>query len=85
MADLKHCFGCRHSVYVDNVRKNRVAFSDRVCLYCFKHHKYISKREFSNPQCFECEDKNNPSTLMEKDVRFDRIKYNQNKANAMSM
>ena len=75
MADSKHCFGCRKSVYVDNVRKEHIPFSGKVCLYCFECHKYKPKRELADPRCFEPEDKRNPSPLMEKDVIIDRAKF----------
>ena len=75
MADFEHCFGCRKSVYVDNTRKKHCECKDKVCLYCFEHHKYMRKGALSNLQCFKREDKNNPSTLMEDDVRLDRAKF----------
>ena len=75
MADFEHCFGCRKSVYVDNVRKEHIPFGGKVCLYCFEHHKYLRKGVHSNSLCFEPEDKHNPSPLMEKDVVIDRKKF----------
>lgn len=77
MADFEHCFGCRKSVYVDNVRKHHIQNADKVCLYCFEHHKYMRKGALSNLLCFEREDKHNPSTLMEKDVIVDRASHHE--------
>ncbi len=60
MADFEHCFGCRHSVYVVN-NSHRIPNNDKICLFCFKEHKFLKKNALSNLLCFEHEDKNNPS------------------------
>ena len=73
MADFEHCFGCRKSVYVSNFRPVKLPNRDKVCLYCFEHHKYLKKGALSNLLCFEREDKNNPSQLTENDALKDHL------------
>ena len=59
MAETRFCYGCRHSLYVEN--KGRVPNRHRVCLYCEVKHKFIAKDNQSSPLCFDPEDKNNPA------------------------
>lgn len=75
MADFEHCFGCRKSVYVSNIRPRKLPCADKVCLYCFEFHKYLRKGVHSNSLCFKPEDKRNPSTLTELDALDDYKKY----------
>lgn len=60
MADFEHCFGCRHSVYVENNHPVHIDNGDRICLYCTKRHKYMKKNALSNSECFQAEDKRHP-------------------------
>lgn len=61
MADYEHCFGCLHSVYVDNNNPRHIDNGDRICLYCAVHHKYLKKNALSNFACFQKEDRTHPT------------------------